>query len=495
MRERISSTLQRWGQTGLALVGLVCSVLVGAPVAFGMANEVSTTTLSNADATEYIAEKTLRVALYELATYQFAEKHKLNPGEGRTFQLNRYEHLTLPQAPITQGVTPDNTALSVSKVTATAEQWGAVITMYDVPILTIKHPILQKAIGLLGVQAAKVFEREMQRALMSATNVQFINSRVSRTTLAAGDVLNSLEIRKAVSNLRKNGAARWTRNASNTPKSYIDRMLDSGGGTQGAKPGLSATSYQGFIGIVDTDVAQDIQSDATFVNAAAYSNIRALHVGEIGMWLRVVWIESNFMPNITLLTSPTCATANMSGMSGGLTASTAYDVYVTRLSTSYGLEEAVSAKIDVSTDGSGDAISVILPAGDTYKYRVYLGTDAGTCYEVLTAATGTAATADSLSAPYAANQTIYLTSIATSGNTAPTPPASGVTVHVTWVFGAEAFGCVELDRLQATLTQNQASDSDPLMQRRKAGWKTMFKGVVQNHNFIRKIESASNFAG
>jgi len=481
-----------WSVVSLFLGGLL-SLLVGAPVALG-ANEVTTTVLTNDEATEYIAEKTLRVALYKLSAYQFAEKHTLPANSGRVFQMTRYEHLTLPQNPLQQGTTPGNTPMTISKVTATAEQWGAVVTMYDVPLLTIKHNVLQKAIELLGMQAAKVFEREMQKVLMGCTDVAFAGtSNTTRNGLASGDHIVSLDIAKAVSTLRYNGAEEWSRSSSNTTAAYLERMGQSGGGTTKAKAGLGS-SYEGYIGIIDPYVEQDLLADSTFVAAAEYSDIRALYAGEVGRWLGVVFVRSNFMPKITLLASPTTASVKITGQTGGYANNTAYDFRVTRVRKAYGLEEAVSAKIDQATDDSGTGISVVLPSGADYGYKVYAGANGGTLYEVQTAASSAAATADDLIGPvFEPNQTIYVTTLPTSGLAAPVDPAASTTVHTTWIFGKEAFGVVDLDKLQATLTPNTASDSDPLIQRRKAGWKAMFKCVITNNNFIRLIESTSDY--
>jgi hypothetical protein len=59
--------------------------------------------------------------------------------------------------------------------------------------------------------------------------------------------------------------------------------------------------------------------------------------------------------------------------------------------------------------------------------------------------------------------------------------------------GKEAFTVIDLQKLQSFVTPNQSSDSDPLVQRRKAGWKLMFKAVINNQNFLERIESLSAF--
>jgi N4-gp56 family major capsid protein len=485
--ERVLYWSKRVGMLLLALVGS----LVGAPVAFGV-NEVTTTVLTNDEMTMYLAEKTLRTALFHMATYQFCEKFTLPKGEGRTFMATRYEHVNLPQNPAAQGVTPGNTAMVVNRVSCTVEQWVQVVTIPDVPLLSVKHPVLQKAIDRLSVAAAKTFERETQRVMMAGTNVQFANSKASRDLLVATDVLTSLEIGKAVTNLRKNGADDWRRSNTNTTKGYLQKLLPEGGGTKLAIPGMGESPV-GLIGIVDPDVEQDLSVDGTFVQAASYSNIRALQVGELGKWKGVVWIRSNFMPYVTLLASPTVANANCTGQTGmGAVGNT--DITVTRCSLTYGLEEAVSATQTVNV--SNNSISVVLPAGATYCYRIYVGGSAGTRYLCTTAASLTTAAADDLTGPtFAANQTLYITAIPTSGDTSPVAPAAGVTVHSIWIFGNEAVGAAELDALQAFMTPAAPSDSDPAVQRRKVSWKAVWKSLILNQNFLRRIEAGSAFAG
>lgn len=465
--------------------------LVGAPVALGV-NEVTTTVLANDEIVDYIADKTLRVAMFYMATYQFAEKFTIPQHSGRTFMATRYEHIQLPQNPLQQGVTPGNTAMTITRVSCVTEHWGQVITIPDVPLLSIKHPVMQKAIDRLGVAAAKTCEREVQRAMLAATNNQFGNTRASRDLLVAGDTINSLEISKVVTNLRKNGADDWRRSNTNTTKGYLQKLIPEGGGTKIAVPGLGESPV-GLIGICDPDVEQDLQTDATFTQAASYSNIRALQVNEIGKWKGVVWIRSNFMPYLSRLASPTVANANCTGQTGmGAAGNT--DISVSRVSLTYGLEEGISLTQTVNV--ANNSISLVLPAGATFAYRVYVGANNGTRYAVQTAASALAATADDLVGPtFSANQTIYITAIPTTGDTAPVAPAAGVTVHVVWVFGNEAVGCAELDALQAFLTPATPSDSDPLVQRRKAGWKLFFKPLILNNSFLRKLEVASAFAG
>src|SRR5262249_57156650 len=88
-------------------------------------------------------------------------------------------------------------------------------------------------------------------------------------------------------------------------------------------------------------------------------------------------------------------------------------------------------------------------------------------------------------------------SVGSSSRGAPAgadPPATGA-VHIGYVFGKSAFAVPALgSRVETTLTPATASDSDPLKQRRKAGFKFMTKTCILNTDFFRRFECQSAFS-
>jgi hypothetical protein len=80
-----------------------------------------------------------------------------------------------------------------------------------------------------------------------------------------------------------------------------------------------------------------------------------------------------------------------------------------------------------------------------------------------------------------------------TGAVAPATPPAAVNVHTTFLLGKGAFGVVTLGGLETTMTEKKATDSDPLAQRTKVGWKQPLKGVVLNPAFFKRMESASAF--
>lgn len=398
----------------------------------------------SANAQTYIAAQTLKRIKRDVVVYNLGKKEKLPNRYSKTFQYTRFEKLDLPYAALTEGTTPDNSSMSISTVSCVMDQWGSYINLTDVAVITAKHPALQAGIELLGEQASETIDRECIKLLLSNTNVTYGGSgATSRATLDASDVMTTGTVKAAVAGLRNQGA--------------------------------HGTSGRLFIGLIDPSVEMDLLGDSTFQNAASYSNIVALYNGEAGTWMGVRWMVSNLLPTMGLLASTTNAGANL----GSLANSTAYDFKVTKVSNQTGFEVECTAKMDVSTGAADESVNLTMPATTGYTYNVYAGADGGVLYLY-----------SSQNAPGAV---VNVASIPTSGNVAPAQPASGVVVHYAWILGKEAFAVPELMSLETTLTPDVASDSDPLKQRRKAGWKVMFKPVICNENYIERIECASAY--
>lgn len=406
----------------------------------------------SADAATYIAQKTLLIALKRLAVYQLADKVPMPKNSSRTFQYTRYERLSLPQVKLTEGVTPADTQMTISTVSAVMDQWGAVIPISDVAIDSVKHPVLQKAINLAAHQAQELVDRECVKVALSGSNVFYPNaSTTARSGIASTDVLTSPVIGRVVSQLRDYGAMPY------------DEGEDL------------------FVGVVDSYTNDDISVDSTFVDAAKYGQIKKLLVNEIGEWKGVRWVRSNTIPAVRLLASYGGTIAS-SDTAGSLTASTTYDFMLTLVDSLTGFEFGIGAINAVAT-GSGKTSIDITPAalpswanaGSTYN--LYAGAHDGTLY---LAQSG-------LAASVLVNQG----TLPSSGQVAPAAPATGFNTHFTMIFGKEALSCVELNKIHAFLTPAVPSDSDPLVQRRKVGWKCDFKAVITNNNFMARIEHAT----
>lgn len=409
-----------------------------------MSITVQTFSTFSADAQTYIAAQTLKRIKRDVIVYDMGKKEKLPNRFSKTFQYTRYEKLNLPYAPMTEGTTPDNSSMTISTVSCVMDQWGSYINLSDVAQITAKHPVLQEGISVLAEQAAETIDRECIKVLQSNVNVNFGGAAANRGALTTTSFLVTSDVRKAISILRNGGG-----------RPMIGRL---------------------FMGLMDPSVEQDMTADSTFQTAASYSNILALQNGEAGTWMGVRWMVSNLLPTLSRLATPTTAS---SATAGSLVASTTYFAKVTAVNNSLGFETSVTVEFSPATAGGNTSVTITMPATTGFTYNIYFG---GT--------TGVLFLSSSQNAPGAV---VNVGVVPTSGAVPPATPAASVVVHSSWVLGSDAFAIPELQSLETYLTPDAASDSDPLKQRRKAGWKVMFKAVICNDAFLQRIESASAY--
>lgn len=405
----------------------------------------------SADASTYIAKKLLMLALKQMALYQLCDMDQLPKNNSRTLQYTRYERVDLPQQTLSEGVTPDFHSMSISTVTAVMDQWGAVIPVTDVAIDSVKHPVLQQAIGLAANQAAETIDREVAKVMLTGTNIYYPGAVVSRATLGAGSKITSTEIAKVVANLRADGA---------NPRE---------------------DGY--YVGVLDPFSEEDVIEDIRFIESHRYGQIKKLMEHEIGAWKGVRWVRSNTLPYVTRLDDPAeihQATADAGGGTGQL-GPAAYFFKVAVVDRATGHETYMEAEFSESVAAPNSAIDITLgalPANATSGslFRIYAGTvSGGPLYLV--------------SSDHAPAAVVRVTQIPSSGDVAQaTPPGGDLTVRHAWVIGKQAVICASLNNIRATLTPAVASDSDPLIQRRKVGWKTDFKTVIANDDFLARLE-------
>jgi hypothetical protein len=225
--------------------------------------------------------------------------------------------------------------------------------------------------------------------------------------------------------------------------------------------------------------------DPTFSNAASYSQVVRLNVGEIGIWAGVRWVRSNFLPIYKGVAVPGTQGASIAGYTAGTGAGLGAGTLVVVVSkdAQTGQERKVSAPKTVDDDAS---IQIDTPTSTNYVYDIYQSSDTGTAYHLVFS-----------NVPASTAKTI--TPATYTAGTAQVPAAvpNGTNeVFVSWIFGKDAFGRVELSgmSLESFLTPATASFSNPLAQGRKCGAKVMFKGFLIDNNFFVRLESNSAYS-
>ena len=433
-------------------------------------NLATTASLSPDVLAVYMMDELLERAERDTVFWNLAEKSTIPKGSGKTAQFTRYERLPLPEAPLEESVTPAAVPITLSTVDAVLDQWGAVVSMSDIVVLVIKHPLVQQARELLTLQHNELVDREVQVVAMGSSNIYFANNKTSRASLTQADVITTDDVRRMVAQLRAAGAPTY------------------GGGR--------------YRGVVDPFVEMDLSKDSTFQLAGVYSQVETLKDADIGRWMGVDWMRSNYIPIITLMNAayaPATADTTAGNWTGGtgFGAGSTVRVVTTKMDPLTGFETQISTETAV-TNAAAFAVKITMggATAPTGTYKVYATLQGGV--------TGTATLQVRIRHTAPNSETIYLVAggnpttgtafvVTGSGPVAPPVPPSAVNIHISYVMGRGYLGATQLDALKTYVVPATASESDPLAQRTKAGWKQMFKALVLNPVFGTRVESASAF--
>lgn len=235
----------------------------------------TTSTTLAADLQTYFSKKLLMQAKYKTVLDQFGYSEKIPSNSSKTISFTQYADLAVATTPLTEGTAPTDTALSSSAITAVIDQLGAFVTLTDLAELTVKHPVTQKTTELLGVQAARSYDRTINSVIVAGTSVIYNTGNSARTDIGAGEVLTFTEVRKGVAQLRNNGA----------------QEFDDGN----------------FVLVVDPSVETDLMADSTFQNTVYRQSqdpkANEYYKGTITKFAGVTVVRSNNIPTIASTTT------------------------------------------------------------------------------------------------------------------------------------------------------------------------------------------------
>ena len=433
------------------------------------------------DITPYIAAKTLPLARRQLVVYQFGDPATLPKGMGTTYTASRYQRVPLPWAPLSEGVPPIGQNMTLQQVSAQAQQWGDKITITDVAEMTIKHPLFKKATELLALQIAETLERNTFQNLLGGSQINYVNTRGARASLVAGDVMNPHEINRASAMLINLGAPRYMGDE------MTDMKLEADAG--GAKASNNPRKMPHYVAVAHPFVIGDLSENATIVTAWSYSDLNRLYNYEIGEWRGIRFCQTNMCPSFTGI-----AQVNGTAVAGGTFGVGTYVIQIT----GQGIQNHYESQVyQVSTGisvAANQAIQVTLPSTANFLYNVYVSAAGGASgtHLGLSASGPTSGPLAGQATQLAPGATVVVTGPGVF-QVPPAAPATGVTVYPTFIFGRGAYAQVVLDNVKFTYLK-EADKSDPLNQLRVVGWKNFYGTLIQNSQFMMRIESTSAFS-
>jgi N4-gp56 family major capsid protein len=174
---------------------------------------------------------------------------------------------------LTEGVTPDATALESADYEATLVQYGDRVVISDVVMDTHEDPILKEAVDILGEQAAIIIEKTRFNVVKAGTTVFYSNgsARASVNTVFA-----LLDQRKVTRFLKRQLGKQITSMVKSTP-------------AYGTEPIAPA-----FVCIVHPDLEPDLRGITGFVPVEKYGSMSPWD-NEIGKIEDVRYISSTIV--------------------------------------------------------------------------------------------------------------------------------------------------------------------------------------------------------
>ena len=227
-----------------------------------------TSTLS-AEMKTYYGMELLENAKPALVHNQFAATKPLPVGGGKTVEWRKFGSFDKALTPLTEGVTPDGSGISVSYITKELAQYGDYIVQSDMLELTAIDNTIVEATRLLGDQAGRTLDTVTREVLAGGTNVLYCpkiatdgteTAVTARASLDATCLLTVKQVFRAAAILK----------AANAPK---------------------INGY--YSGIIHPDCSYDLMSDPKWVNVKTYSDPDGIYEGEIGRIEGVRFVETS----------------------------------------------------------------------------------------------------------------------------------------------------------------------------------------------------------
>lgn len=126
------------------------------------------------DATTAVYNRSLLKRSYPYLHHQrFGTQYPLGMRNGQSMIFRRYEKLAQTTVPLTEGVTPDGTALVKRDYVATIKQYGNFMIISDFVDMTHVDPIIQQGVELMGENMGESMDSVYREYLVAGTAVGF----------------------------------------------------------------------------------------------------------------------------------------------------------------------------------------------------------------------------------------------------------------------------------------------------------------------------------
>lgn len=282
---------------------------------------------------------------------RFGQQRPISMRSGNQIKFRRYSQLAAATTPLTEGVTPAGSSLSVTDITSTLAQYGDFITLSDMVSMINQDPVVTEATDVLGDQAGTTIDLTRRDVLVAGSNVAYASGVANRLSLV--NKLTGPDLDKAIRFLKNQNA-----------KFMKEGIMP----TDGVGTGAIRKAY---IGIVHPDVEFDLEQITGFRAVSDYSSQQGVIEDEIGAYKNIRFVTST---NAKVWTDGTTV------LTAGYKGVTKNDVYATLIiaAEAYGVSPLAGQAMTTTVKALGSAGSA-----DPLNQRSTVGWKATTVTTVL----------------------------------------------------------------------------------------------------------------
>lgn len=232
-----------------------------------MSYMVTTSPTLSDEVREFYNMSLLWYARPKLTYGRFARKYTIPKNMGKTMKWRRFSRLAVATTPLGEGITPAPSVLTVTSVQVTVEQYGNWVGFSDRVSVQSIDPIMQENNKLLAFNAAETMDVLARDVFTQGTNVRYVNNRVNRAAIIAGDVINDDEIKRMRKLLSR---------ADTVP--------------------LNVEGKSCYVCFIHPDVYFDLMKTDSYQKTGEYQAKELLFTGQVSMLHSILFIETTNAP-------------------------------------------------------------------------------------------------------------------------------------------------------------------------------------------------------
>ena len=228
----------------------------------------NTTSTLSSEMKTYYERRLIELAEPKLVHDQFADTYPIPANNGKVIEFRKYDSLPKATTALTEGVTPDGQAMTVTTITSNVKQYGGWIPVTDVLQMSAIDNNIVQATRLIASQAGRTLDTITRDVLAGGTNVIYApkvadgveTAVTSRTNMDKTSLLTPDLIFRAAAMLGAMNA---------------DMVGDS------------------YVAIIHPYAAYDLMRNPEWIEAHKYADPEAIYNGEIGKLGSVRFVQSS----------------------------------------------------------------------------------------------------------------------------------------------------------------------------------------------------------